>query len=425
MTLAPQNPEPETPTRSRLLPAGSGQLARSLAYPNFRLLFAGQVSTAAAQWMEQVTRGWLIYEMTGSVFLLGLVQAVRAAPLLFLGPFGGVLADRMDRRRQLMVAQLLNMALNALLATLIVTRQVQVWHVFATALLAGCVMAFQQPARQSLLPGTVPRRDLANAVALNSMALNLSHSVGAAIAGILVSTIGTGGAYYFQAALFLIASLWTYQLAVPDHDLPHKRRQETMWDSLTEGFRYIAGNQTVFILLVLALLPIVLAQPYNTLLPVFADDVYRTGPAGLGLLVGAAGIGAFAGAFQVAALGDFRRKGWYVLGILMVFGLSLVLFALTPWLWLALPLLGTVGFAQTSYRVVNQTLLQKNTDDEFMGRVMSIYLLDRGVAPLGSLLAGTLATFLGAPTAVGLLGGATFLVAAVVAATVPALRRVS
>jgi MFS family permease len=400
-------------------------LFRSLAHADFRLLLAGQVSTSTAQWMEQVTRGWLIYDMTGSVFLLGLVQAARAAPFLLLGPFGGVLADRLDRQRQLMVSQLLNMALHLTLATLIVMGRVEVWHVFATALLAGCVMAFQQPARQSLIPNVVPSGDLANAVALNAVALNLSRSLGPAVAGVLVSVLGTGGAYYFQAGMFLVASLWTLQLGLAGASRRHGRPQESLFGSMREGFVYISGNRTVFSLLLLALLPIVLAQPYTSLLPAFARDVYATGPTGLGLLLGATGVGAALGAFLVAGLGDFRRKGLYLLSVVMLFGVALVAFATTPTLWLAVPVLGVVGFAQTSYRVVDQTLLQSNTRDEFRGRVMSIYLLDRGMAPLGSLLAGTLATFLGAPMAVGLMGAGTFLVAVLVLARVPTLRRLT
>lgn len=405
-------------------PEGSGHVFGALRHGNYRLLVAGQFASSTAQWMEQVARGWLIYEMTDSAFLLGLVSAVRALPLLFFGLIGGVLADRLDRKRQLMTSQLLNMALNVCLATLVVTGLVQTWHVFLTAFLAGCVMAFQQPARQSLIPNTVPRVDLVNALALNSGILNLTRSIGPAVAGVLVSIIGVGGSYYFQAALFMGASLWTAQLSIDDKGRQCRQR-ESIWSGLLEGLNYVRNNQTVFVLLALSLLPVVLAQPYSSLIPVFARDVYHVGPTGLGIFLGATGAGAIVGALQVAALGDFRWKGWYMLGVVMAFGLSLVGFALTPWPWLAVALLGVAGFSQTSYRIVNQSLLHTNTIDEFRGRVMSVYLLDRGLAPLGSLLAGTLASFMGAPAAVSVLGAATFLVAVVVAASVPQVRRMS
>lgn len=404
---------------------GSRRLLRSLHHPNFRLLLAGQLSTSTAMWMEQLSRGWLIYEMTGSVLLLGLVQAVRSVPLLFLGLFGGVLADRLDRKRQLMVAQLLNMGLNFVLATLIVTGLVEVWHVFTTAFMAGCVMAFQHPARQSLLPNTVPRSELVNAVGLNSIALNLCHTLGPAIAGVMATFAGLGATYYFQGGLFLMASLWTLQLKVGDGRSSGHQGGKSMWGSLAEGLRYVRGNQAVFTLLILALLPIVLALPVISLLPAFAGDVYQAGPAGLGLLLGANGVGSVIGAFVVAIMGDFRRKGWFLLGVIMLLGLSLSAFALAPWLWAAVLLLGLAGFAQTSYRVVNLTLLHTNTGDEYRGRVMSVYLLDRGVAPVGAALAGGLAAVLGAPATVAVLGALTFLVAALVAATVPPLRRMS
>ena len=400
-------------------PARFQQMARSLRHSNFRFLLAGQVSTSTAVWMEQLTRGWLVYEMTDSVFLLGLVQAVRSLPLLLLGLFGGVFADRLDRKRQLMVAQLLNMGLNFVLATLIVTGLVEIWQVFATAFLAGCVMAFQQPARQSLLPNTVPRSDLVNAVGLNSLALNSCHTLGPAIAGVMVALAGLGVTYYFQGALFLVASLWTAQLKVSGGLRPGHDAGKSMWGSLAEGLGYIRGNQVVFTLLVLALLPLVLATPVIALLPAFAGDVFDVGPEGLGLLLGANGVGSVLGAFVVVSLGDFQHKGWYLLGAVMVLGLALVSFALSPWLWAAMLMLALVGFAQTGYRVLNQTLLHTNTEDGYRGRVMSVYLLDRGVAPLGALLAGTIAAFLGAPFAVAVLGALTFLTAALVAATVP------
>lgn len=400
----------------------SGQLARSLRHPNFRLLLAGQVSTSTSMWMEQLSRGWLVYELTGSVFLLGVVHAVRSLPLLLLGLFGGVLADRLDRKRQLMVAQLLNMGLNFLLATLIVTGVVEVWHVFTTAFLTGSVMAFQQPARQSLLPNTVPRADLVNAVGLNSIALNLCHSIGPAVAGIVASVAGLGATYYVQGALFLVASMWTAQLKVVDG---RPADGKSIWGSLAEGLGYIRGNQVLLMLLILALLPIVLAMPVIALLPAFAADVYDAGPGILGLLLAANGAGSVVGALVVASLGDFRRKGLYLLVVIMVLGLSLVAFAASPWLWVAVAMLAMVGFAQTSYRVLNQTLLHLHAEDQYRGRVMSVYLLDRGVAPLGALLAGTMAALLGAPVAVAILGALTFLTAALVAGAVPPLRRVS
>jgi MFS family permease len=419
----PLDGEAGQPGKGRL-PLDLKELSRSLRHRDFRYLLAGQVSTSTAMWMEQLARGWLVYEMTGSVFLLGVVQAVRALPLLFLGLFGGVLADRLDRKRQLMVAQLLNMVLNFILATLIVTGLVEIWHVFTTAFLAGSVMAFQQPARQSLLPNTVPRSDLVNAVGLNSIALNGSHALGPAIAGVMVAFAGLGFAYYFQGLLFLGASFWTAQLKVGGGHRHGHAEGKSILGSLAEGLRYIRGNQAVFMLLILALLPIVFALPVIALLPAFAD-LYQAGPGGLGLLLGANGVGSVIGAFVVASAGDFHRKGLYLLIVIMVLGLSVAAFALSPWLWVAVLMIGLAGFSQTGYRVLNQTLLHTNTEDRYRGRVMSVYLLDRGVAPLGALLAGTMAALMGAPSAVAVLGALTFLTAAVVAAAVPPLRRLS
>jgi MFS family permease len=393
---------------------------RSLRYPNFRLLIAGQLATSSAQWMEQVARGWLVYEMTGSPLLLGAVQATRAFPLLIFGLLGGVLADRLDRKRQMVLAQNANAVLNLILAALVITGRVEAWHVFVTAALAGSVMAFQQPARQSMIPDLVDRGDLMNAVALNSGVLNTMRTLGPTLAGVIVAVVGVGGCYIFQAALFVFASIWTVQIDAPDRRL---RQRTTMWGSFTEGVTYVRTNTTVLALLALALVPIVLAQPYSALVPVFARDVYNIGAIGQGVLLAAPGFGAVIGAFWVARLNESSNAASMLLlaGVVM-FGGGLVAFALSPWLPLALVALLVVGVASTSYRAVNQTLLQTHTEDAYRGRVMSMYLLDRGMAPLGALLAGTLAAGYGVRDAVAVLGILTAAFAVAIAVRVPRLR---
>jgi len=392
---------------------------RSLRYPNFRLLIAGQFATSSAQWMEQVARGWLVYEMTGSPLLLGAVQATRAMPLLIFGLLGGVLADRLDRKRQMVLAQNANAVLNLVLAVLVISGRVEAWHVFVTAALAGSVMAFQQPARQSMIPDLVDRPDLMNAVALNSGVLNTMRTLGPTLAGVIVAVVGVGGCYVFQAALFVFASIWTVQIDVPDRPV---RRRATIWGSFTEGVTYVRSNSTILALLALALIPIVLAQPYSALVPVFARDIFDIGAIGQGVLLAAPGFGAVIGAFGVARLNEGTSTSVLLLAGVFLFGGGLIAFALSPWLSLALVALLVVGIASTSYRAVNQTLLQTHTEDEYRGRVMSMYLLDRGMAPLGALLAGALAAGYGARYAVAVLGMLTAVFAAVIAIRVPRLR---
>jgi MFS family permease len=396
---------------------------RSLHHRGFRLLMAGQVATSSAQWMEQVARGWLVYDMTGSPILLGAVQAARSLPLLAFGMLGGVLADRFDRKRQMILAQNANLVLSLVLAALILTGHIEAWHVFVTAAMAGAVQAFQQPARQSLIPELVGKGDLMNAVALNSGILNGTRTLGPTFAGLLVVGVGVGGCYLFQAALFLFASVWTMQIALPDATAARvDAARLSIWGSFVDGLQYVRSNQTVLTLLALALVPIVLAQPYSTLVPVFARDVFDIGAIGQGVLLSVPGIGAVLGAGAIAWMGGWPRRSLLLLGGVVVFGAGLIAFALSPWLSLALVALLFVGLASTSYRAVNQTLLQTHTEDGYRGRVMSIYLLDRGLTPLGSLLAGTLAAVVGARDAVAVLGMLTVAFAVALVLRVPAIR---
>lgn len=379
-------------------------MLRSLRHPDYRLLLAGQLLGSSAQWMEQVARGWLIYEMTGSALLLGAVMATRAMPLLIFGLAGGVLADRYDRKRQVVLAQNANLVLNLVLAALIFSGRLEVWQVFVTAFLAGSVMAIQQPARQSMIPSVVPREDLLNAVALNSGVVNMTRTVGPAIAGVVVAVVGVGWSYVIQGAMFLFASQWTSRMHLSREPEPSGSRG-TPWGSFTEGLRYIRSNNTVLALLVLALVPIILAQPYSALVPVFAQEVYQMGAIGQGILLAVPGVGSVVGAALIARLGEGSpNRVFHLIGGITAFGLALVGFAFSPSFPIALAFLFIVGFAGTTYRAVNQTALHLATEDAYRGRVMSMYLLDKGLAPLGSLGAGILATALGAPDAVAIMG---------------------
>lgn len=282
----------------------------------------------------------------------------------------------------------------------------EAWHIVVTAFLAGSVMAFQQPARQSMVADTVPRDDLMNAITLNSGLVNGERTVGPAIAGFLIGAVGVGESYLLQAALFLFATVWTFQL---DPRLRGSGRgtRGSFAANIADGITYVRSNPIVFGLLVLALVPVLLAQPYQSMAPVFADEVYHLGPAGLGLLLAAPGVGAIIGAFSIAAWGDAARKGMLMLVGIGGFGIGLAALAMSPTLAIALVALGFVGAASTAYRAITQTLLQTHTEDLYRGRVMSMYLLDRGLGPLGAIMAGFLATHAGVRPAVAVLGALT------------------
>ena len=394
----------------------------SLQFRDYRLLWLGQLCTSMGQWMDQVARGWLVYDLTGSPFLLGAVTATRALPLLFFGVLAGVVADRFGRKSQLIISQIGNGLINLLLAILVLTHHVEVWHVFATGFVAGTLQAFQQPARQALISDLVGERHIMNAVALNSAVLNLSRSIGPAVAGYLIAWVGSDGSYFAQSLIYFVATIWTFQMRVPKKSLAQERnREESLLAGLQEGFRYIRNNETVLMLLVLALVPLLLGQPYSSLLPVFAKEVLSIGAQGLGFLYTAAGLGALIGALYIAAAGHFQHQGRLLLGGAGLFGVGLVGLSLSSWLPISLACLAIIGFANTSYNALANAILQTGTPPELRGRVLSVYLLNRGLVPLGTLFAGTLATLFHTPIAIGVMGTACALLALGAGLRVPAL----
>jgi MFS family permease len=382
--------------RSYLLPV------RSLRHRQFRYLWLGQLATTNGLWMDQVTRGWLVYDLTGSAAQLAIASAVRSLPLLFFGLFAGALADRVDRKRLLMGAQTLNVVLNLLLAALIFGGVVEVWHVYVTGFLSGIGQAVQQPARQSLLPGLVPREDLQNAVVLNSGILNIAQAVGPAVGGVLVATVGMGWTYVAQALLFVAGIAATSVLVTPPAR-PRKER-ESVLASIAAGLRYVRGNSVLLALLLLALVPMLFGSPYTSLVPLFAAEILEAGPQLTGALLAATGIGSIASLLVLASIPPVRRMGRLLVLGAVAFGLSIALFAVSTVFLVSFVLLFIAGLTRGAYRTMNHTMLLAETDDEYLGRVNSIYLLDRGLVPLGTLLLGLLATLLGAPQAVFLMG---------------------
>jgi MFS family permease len=395
----------------------------SLQLRDFRFLWLGQITTSMGQWMDQFSRTWLIFQLTQSPMALGIVGAARGIPLLLFGVDAGVAADRWGRKPQLIIAQVVNAILNALLATLVLTGHVQVWHVYVTAFLAGTVQAFQQPARQALINDLVGQERLLNAVSLNSAALNLSRSVGPAVCGLLISAFGVGVSYYVQAAFYAAATLWTFQIRVPKQLVraAFASTQQSFFSSAREGFAYIASHRLILALMVLGLAPILLGMPYQSLMPVFAIDVLHGGATTQGLLVGSMGVGAVLGGLIIASLGRRQGNGKLLIVGAAGFGLSLILFSRAPVVWAAACFTFLVGLSNSAYTSQDQTIIQTITEPKVRGRVLGVYLLNRGLMPIGSLLAGALATWFGGPWAVTIMGVSCLILAVGVAVAVPAL----
>lgn len=380
------------------------QPVRSLRHRQFRYLWLGQLATTNGLWMDQITRGWLVYQLTGSAAQLAVASAVRSLPLLFFGLVAGVLADRWDRKRLLMAAQGLNVVLNLALAALILTGLVEVWQVYVTGFLSGIGQAVQQPARQSMLPGLVPRADLQNAVVLNSGILNIAQAVGPALGGVLVASVGMGWTYAAQAALFVVGMAATAVLVTPP--LSGRRVKESMLAGIAGGLRYVRGNSVLLALLLLTLVPMFFGSPYTSLVPLFAAEILDAGPQATGMLLAATGFGSIVSLIVLASAPPLPRMGRVLVVGAVLYGVSICLFAVSTVFFLSFVLLFLAGVTRGAYRTMNHTMLLAETEDAFLGRVNSIYLLDRGLVPLGTLILGLMATLIGASAAVFIMGTA-------------------
>ncbi|MBI4301194.1 MAG: MFS transporter [Chloroflexi bacterium] len=373
---------------------------RSLRHRDFRLLWFGTLFSSSGQWLQQVTLSWLTYQITGSPFLLGAINGFRSFPLLLLGPFGGVAADRFNRKGLMLATQIGLLILTASFATVIVTGQVRVWHLFAFTFFTGVGWAFNMPVRQSVVPNLIPKEDLMNALALNSAGFNVTRILGPTLAGVLIAKVGAGENFYLQSAAYLGVALTVLRLNIPN--IP-RSTDLSVRDSLKEGASFIWKHPTMRTQMTLALVPVVIALPYISLMPIFATDVLHVGPGGFGMLMSAPGLGAVIGTLTVASI-NIERKGVVLFSSVFALGVSMVFFSLSRSFHLSLLLLVLVGAVQMAYMTTNQTLIQLAVPDELRGRVMGIYMLNQGLLPFGSLLAGTLADIFGAPAAVSLMG---------------------
>jgi MFS family permease len=380
-------------------------------------------------WMDQVTRSWLIYVLTHSALQLGLVNAVRGIPLIVFGAIAGAVADRYGRKAQLIIAQVVNAILNIILAALVLTGHVQPWHVYVTAFFTGIVQAFQQPARQVLINDLVGRELLLNAISLGSAAVNVSRSLGPALSGVLIQAVGVDISYFIQAGLFVLATVWTIQIRVPESHVPSEESRrlanQSLLRSTREGLAYIISNRLILALMVLGLAPVVMGMSFVSLMPIFAIDVFHSGAATQGLLLTMLGIGAVLGALTIASLGRRQTSGKVLIAGAAGFGLCLMFFSRSPVVLLAAFFILLAGFSNSSYTSQDQTIIQLLTPAPLRGRVLGIYLLNYGLLPLGSLFAGILASFLGGPWAVTVMGTSCFLLAVGVGFCVPSLWQLS
>ncbi|MGD9787368.1 MAG: MFS transporter [Sulfuricellaceae bacterium] len=382
---------------------------RALRHRNFRLYFSGQLVSLVGTWMQQVAMGWLVYRLTGSVFLLGVVGFSSQIPILLFAPFGGVFSDRFNRHRLLILTQALAMLQAFSLAALTLAHLVQVWHLIVMAALLGLINAVDAPARQSLVVFLVEKReDMANAIALNSLVMNATRLVGPAIAGWLVGLVGEGYCFLLNGLSYVavLFALTKIRVHIP-HQEPHPIRR-----GLGDGLRYTVGHGPIRGLLTLVALLSVTVVPYIVLMPYYAREVFHGDARTLGLLMACSGAGALLGSLFLAS----RRAGaplhdhvtltaQFAAGALMVFSFS-------QWLWLSMLALVVMGFGVIATAAATNTLIQSYVEERFRGRVMSLFTMSfLGMAPIGSFIAGSVGHWVGVPATL-LTGGLITLVLA-------------
>jgi MFS transporter, DHA1 family, staphyloferrin A biosynthesis exporter len=398
------------------------QLFSSLRYQDYRYLWSGTLMMSAGQWVQQVTLGWLLYDLTGNSMLLGALNGLRALPFLVTGPMAGVAADRMDRRKLLLRTQWVLIVTAILFGALVASPYLHVWHIFLFTLITGVAWTVTEPVRMSMIPSVVPKAELANAVALNSGGFNLMKVIGPALGGVLIAWFGAAENFFLQGTAYIGVLCMIYWMHIPPQHA--ETRRATAYANLKEGFVYVWHTPAVLALMTLAYVPRVFAVPYQTLMPVFQKDVLKIGPDGLGLLMAAPGVGAVIAVVTLASLSKrIKRQGLFLLTSIVVLGFFLVLFSQITWFPLALVTLVIVGAFQMFFLASTATILQLIVPDELRGRVLSLYMLDRGFMPLGALFAGIAAHFIGAPATVAIMGAMVIVLTGIVAWRIPAIRR--
>jgi MFS family permease len=378
-------------------------LVRSLRHRNFQLFFSGQLISLIGTWMQNIAQAWLVYRLTGSSLLLGLVGFAGQIPIFLFAPIGGLAADRWNRHHVVIGTQVASMILAFILAALTLFHVVQVWEIVVLAALLGVVNAFDVPARQSFLIEMVVREDLMNAIALNSSMFNGARVIGPAIAGILVARIGEGWCFFVNAVSYIAVIIGLLMMKLGP--LRTASKDSSPFEHIAEGFRFVRRTKPILALVLLIGLVSLVAVPYSVLMPIFADRVLHRGAHGLGILMGSTGIGALLGALTLAIRRGVQGLGRVVGLSAGGFGVSLILFAFSRYFWLSVVLLVPVGYGVMLQMSSSNTLIQAMVPDELRGRAMAMYtMMFMGMAPMGSLFAGALADKIGAPWTVAIGG---------------------
>ncbi len=373
---------------------------RALRHKNYRLFFIGQGISLTGTWMQQMAIGWLIYRLTNSPLMLGLAGFLGSIPTFIFTPFAGVLVDRMNKHRMLIVTQVLAMAQALILAALIMTGKVEVWHILVLTIFLGIAIAFDAPARHAFIVEMVDKReDLGNAIALNSLVFNAARLIGPSIAGIIVALFGEGVCFLFNGLSYIAVIMALLGMHITRRAIGHQEKH--IIHGLKVGIDYAFSNRLIRSILLLTGLVSMMGMSYVVLMPVFAKDVLHGDANTLGFLMGSTGLGALMGAIFLASRKGIKGLNRVVFLNTNIFGIALIAFSFSRVLWLSVAALLFVGFGMMVEMAANNTIIQVIVHDDKRGRVMSLFMVAfMGMVPFGCFIAGAFANRFGAPSAI-------------------------
>jgi MFS family permease len=374
---------------SRLLPNTLANAFRSLQNRNFRYLWFGQLLSATAMHADMVARSWLVWDLTGSSTSVASVLVARAIPMLILGLIGGVAADRFDRRKLLMVIQGWTFLMHVIMAALLLAGLVELWHVYVLAFGLGAGMAMNQPVRTSIIPNLVDKKDMMNAMSLNSIAINSTRLGGPALIALLIAATDVGWAYVWSAGAFAVVMFTTTKITIPK--ISSGRPRGNPISQLIEGFVYIGRHRVILALVLLGLGPLAIGFSHQVLLPQLVEEEFGYGIGLMGVLTSVGAIGGLSGGLFIASRRNVSYKGKLMLFSATSYGLALLGFAGANYLWMTFPLIIWIGVSQTLFRAGNSATLMEVAPDRLRGRIISATLLDTALSPAAGIAAGYVA----------------------------------
>ena len=391
----------------------------SFKNPQFRLYWFAMMGQMGAMNMQMMARTWYSYELSGSATMLGLMALALALPMLLFSLYGGIIADRAQKRYVLLIGQAASGALALGVAVSITIGAITIGHLIVAGVLQGTIMGLMMPSRQAIIPEIVGASGLMNAVSLNAAGMNINRLLAPGVAGFLIAGIGIEGVYYGMAGLYLVAVGFIIALR-PTHNM--SVHSESAWEDMKEGVRYIRGNTIVIGLLLVTLLMVLLSVPFQFLLPIFTEDILDVGPQGLGVLFSVSGMGALIGSLVIASLGNRNRGRLFLLSGL-VLSVALIGFSISTWYPLSLLIIIPIGLGNAGRMTLSNTLVQTYTDDEHRGRVMSFYMMEFGLMSFSTFGVSIVSEFIGIQWAIGGTAGILLVITLYYLAFVPGMRR--